>query len=80
MSTVKFAASTIAPISCGQDSSEGGRRYRTKDAGDDAVVVASRRAGRGSSAEGPLYRLIKDGRDWKLDGVDCRDRVKFNMN
>jgi hypothetical protein len=69
-----------SPITCDQDASENGHLYRTRKIAGDAVVVASRRAGRGSPAEGPRYRLTKSGRDWKLDGVDCGDGVTFNMN
>jgi hypothetical protein len=69
-----------SPITCAQDSSDSGRVYRTIEATDDAVRIAYRWGGRGAPAEGPRYRLIKDGRDWKLDGVDCGDGVTFNLN
>jgi hypothetical protein len=27
-----------------------------------------------------LRRLARDGDEWKLDGVDCRNGAKFNMD
>jgi hypothetical protein len=29
---------------------------------------------------GALCRLVRDGDEWKLDGVDCRNGARFNMD
>jgi hypothetical protein len=68
------------PIACGNATSEKGYVFRTKQANDREATISSRWAGQASRADGPLYRLVKEGGNWRLDGVDCGNSAKFNMN
>lgn len=64
------------PISCSQDPPDA-YTYRTKIASNQRVVIASMAP---YSATGAVnYVFVKTNGKWKLDGVDCGDGVKFNI-
>lgn len=67
------------PISCAQDFIDEGYLFRTKeDNGHKATInfLWTPFIDKGRR----FYRLIKDGDHWKLDGVDCGNGAKFNMD
>jgi hypothetical protein len=69
-----------SPITCGNATSDKGYRFRTKEADDRKAILSSRWAGEQARADGPQYRMAKEGGSWRLDGVDCGNGAKFNMN
>ncbi len=80
-----------SPITCAQDFSEQGYIYWTKkDNGHKAIIYylwsladKTEEFFPGSDITDKnknFYKLIKDDGHWKLDGVDCGNGAKFNMN
>ena len=79
------------PIFCAQDSSDNGYIYwTTEDDGHKAIIYYLWSWGDKTDEFFPgsdktyeskkFYRLIKDDDHWKLDGIDCGDGTKFNMD
>ena len=69
-----------SPITCGNATSDKGYRFRTMKADEREATVFSRWTGQEAKADGPQYQLVKEGGGWRLDGVDCGNGAKFNMN
>jgi hypothetical protein len=69
-----------SPITCGNATSDKGYVFRTKQADDRSAILFSRWAGHEASGEDSQYRMVKEAGSWRLDGVDCGDGAKFNMN
>jgi hypothetical protein len=68
------------PIFCGQDYSESGYLYRTVDDDGRKAKILSLGVDFPSEEIQTSYRLIKDGGDWKLDGVICGVGGGFNRD
>ena len=68
------------PITCAQDYSEDGYLYRTIEDDGHKAIMFYLWAGHKPSDARTFYRLIKNGDHWKLDGVDCGNGDKFNMD
>lgn len=64
----------VSPITCSQDPPEL-FAYQTLSSNDHDVTI--RAIDRTRNQAGPTYRMVKIGKKWKLDGVDCKD-IKFN--
>ena len=68
------------PVSCAQDFSDKEYLYQTQEESGQKAIISYRWADQATSNAGPKYRLVKSGNDWKLDGVNCGNGLKFNMN
>lgn len=70
-------------LTCGtRDSGVYKQLFHTiKEDDRNAVIVSVRhaRVDAGKPIKEPLYKLIKDGGDWKLDGIVCKND-NFNMS
>jgi hypothetical protein len=44
------------------------------------AVVSTQWVSANAHEDHPLYRLAREGDPGKLDGVDCRNGAKFNMD
>ena len=67
------------PVSCGQDSDVRPYVYRTLKQDGRVALVVSHWQGVSPDILLPSYRLVKMGNEWKVDGVQCGDGLKFNM-
>ncbi len=75
-----FCGLDYNPISCIQDSSEEGYRYKTTEDDSHKAIIFYQWVGYDPNKARVFYRLIKDGGLWKLDGIDCGNGAKFNMD
>ncbi len=68
------------PLTCGaQDSSEYDQLFHTiKENTHEAIIMSTWREHLYPSIEGPIYKMVKDGKVWKLDGVACGEN-RFNV-
>ncbi len=77
--TGKICGIDYNPITCSQDFIDEGYLFQTKeDNGHKAVIhfLWTPFIDDGST----FYILIKDGAHWKLDGINCGNGAKFNMD
>jgi hypothetical protein len=65
----------VSPITCSQDPPES-YAYQTQSGSEHEAII--RAIDRMRNQTTSTYRMVKIGRDWKLDGIDCDD-MKFNM-
>ncbi len=66
-------------FTCQESTSEKGYLYRTKEDNGQMAIIYYLWVGESIEEDRTFYKLIKDGGNWKLDGIDCGNGVKFNM-
>jgi hypothetical protein len=66
------------PFTCAQDSPDY-YLYHTIRSNEQEAIIMMKWPPAETAFVGITYRLIKDGYEWKIDGVDCGENQKFNM-
>jgi hypothetical protein len=67
------------PVTCRPDAGAAAHLYQTKEEHRDNVLISYQWKDQDGQTDETLYRLVKDGEIWKLDGIDCGDGMVFNM-